>query len=81
MERCATCSRVDGEIGNCGRSRVPCPPPTQVDPAKDVVLRCEPCNVTRSFPVALITAGKKLDLEMTCGRDQDHCCAKIIKAK
>lgn len=63
---CPACGRTDDAIGQCGRGITPCPTPLVVDPTKEAVLHCGPCDRTVVIPVDRIMKGKLGEFSREC---------------
>jgi hypothetical protein len=85
MLRCPGCSRAGDDVGHCGSHRT-CPitngqAAVDVDPAKDVVMACTRCGVTRSTPVTKFFnqhSAAPVDMEFRCPVGVDSCQAFVM---
>ncbi len=73
MRYCKECHLADYD---CGRVVLPCPKPLAVNPDKDVLIRCIPCNKTWAMPVADIVQGRVKKLR-SC--PSSECKAVLIR--
>lgn len=75
------CNRAGDDIGTCVDSQtiVGCANPVPVDPIKDLVVRCRPCNRTFAFTVDEAVRGR-LGRGM-CQGERDVCAAVILPQK
>lgn len=86
MNRCPGCSRAGDDVGKCGRSRT-CPvtngqPAPEIDPKKDVVIRCNRCEITRSVSVNTLMAphgSARQEMEHHCPLGADSCQAFLMQ--
>jgi hypothetical protein len=72
------CGRAGDDIGDCGSGGViPCPTPVEVDPARDIVISCKACKMTRvvSIPDQLLKRGSSTP---TCLGSTDRCRAVVV---
>jgi hypothetical protein len=72
------CGRVGEDIGTCGQF-LSCPKrEVPVDPQTDIVLKCGPCDITRTVPADLVFQGKS-KLKVQCPRAD--CCVTVVSIK
>lgn len=69
------CGRAGDDLGHCGRHRLPCPRPRELDPNKQVLIRCNLCDRTRVADVGAVMQGKS-PISEQC--PQAVCAAVVV---
>lgn len=69
------CNRAGDDLGDCGNTRLKCPRFREIDPLKDIVLRCSACDKTRCVPASDVMQGKS-GLREVC--DRSDCKAVVM---
>lgn len=80
MQRCTSCARAGDDIGTCGSHKT-CGQAVEIDPKKDIVIRCNACDKTRAFSIPRLVHGKSIALEMSCPRGEETCQARQVVLK
>lgn len=82
MLKCPACTRTGDDIGQCG-SPLTCPKVgVEMDAAKgDILLRCNPCDLTRAVNASSLTKGTYQGLAFECPRDVCQCQAMSISPR
>lgn len=81
MQKCTSCARAGDEIGHCG-SHITCGTAVEIDPKKDVVIRCQVCDITRAVSIPrLMTNRPYQGIDAVCPRGQDKCAAVLVVPK
>lgn len=79
MQKCLQCSRVGDDIGLCG-APITCPKQgREIDPATDIVIRCDLCDITRAVSVNTLTKHQDPRLDNAC--QSDVCKAYVVVQK
>lgn len=81
MQRCPRndCNRAGDDLGTCADVQVlGCPRFVDVTKA-DAVFVCQPCGITRAFPIGSLMTGKKRTND--CQGHTDNCRAVIMPQK
>jgi hypothetical protein len=77
MQKCPSCPRAGADIGSCGHIAM-CPGTSvPVEPGKDVILHCEPCEKTRVVSVVDLIHGRRKGLDLQCPRG-DNCACRAV---
>lgn len=80
MLRCTRpgCGRAGSDLDGCGdRQVLGCPRPVDIDPSKDIVIRCPKCEITRAFPVDAVMKGHT-QIVPRCLGDSEICAAMVL---
>lgn len=77
MQKCANeaCGRTDDDIGQCG-SHALCPKKAVPLTPRDVVVRCDVCDITRVISTNRIMKGRTLQDGAPC--QLEECAATVV---